>query len=270
MECPSVRDRLSDLVRGRTAPEEEPELRRHLEGCGACRHEEAAERLLDEALGRQSARIAAPAALRAAAAREVERGRAGGEPAARRAPRRSIWIVASAAAAVALAVLGYAAGRSLDEQAVAGARLTDELVTDHLRMLATAHPHEVESSSSHEVKPWFEGRLDFAPIVPGDRGELRLLGGALGYVLDRKAAVVSYGVRRHRVTLLVFPRAGLPGFERVPAAGAPLAVARRGFTVALWAAGDLGYALVADVGPDELQRLADELAPETRRGPRPG
>jgi len=141
-------------------------------------------------------------------------------------------------------------------------------VTDHLRTLASTHPYDVESTSSHEVKPWFEGRLDFAPVVPGDRGELRLLGGAVGYVADRKAAVISYGIRRHRVTLLVFPRGGVLGFENVPAAGAPIRVERRGITVALWGASDLGYALVSDVSPDELGRFADELAPETRRSSR--
>jgi anti-sigma factor RsiW len=266
MDCAIVREQLRDLVRGRTAPAEASELRRHLAGCDACRHEEAAERLLDEALAARLPRPATPGSLRREIARRFEPNREEAAPPTRPL-RPATRIAAASMAALALAAVGYVAGRAGQEQA-GGARLTDELVTDHLRSLASAHPHDVESTSSHEVKPWFEGRLDLAPVVPGDRGELRLLGGSVGYVADRKAAVVSYGLRRHRVTLLVFPRAGVPGLEGLSAAGAPVRTERRGFTVALWASGDLGYALVADVSPDELGRLADELAPETRRSAR--
>ena len=110
------------------------------------------------------------------------------------------------------------------------------------------------------MKPWFEGRLDFAPDVPGERGELRLEGGAVGYVLDRKAAVVSYALRRHRVTLLAFPAAGLDW----PGAGAPpVALSRRGFHVVAWRAGELVYALVSDVNEAELEELGAELARDT-------
>ena len=271
MDCSSVRERLRSLVRGRAEAEDELELRRHLTTCEACRYEEQAERLLDEALGERLPRPTAPAALRrrvaalAGAARPAAQDRLAGRlraPAARAAM--------AAAAALLLAALGFAAGRAAQLRAAGSAALSDELVTDHLRALASAHPHDVESSDSHQVKPWFEGRIDFAPVVPGDRGELRLLGGALGYVHDRKAAVVSYGLRRHRVTLLAFPRAGLTVLDRADPAGRPVRVGRRGFTVALWAAGDLGYALVSDVDPEELGHLADELAKETRKAPSPG
>jgi anti-sigma factor RsiW len=270
MECASVRDRLRDLVRGRTEPSEEPELRQHLAGCEACRHEEQAERLLDEALSARLPRPAAPAALRRELAHRLASHEGMASVAVLRRPRPVARSVAAAVAAVALAALGYGAGRFAQAGSAASDRFADELVTDHLRVLARASPPDVESTSSHEVKPWFEGKLDFAPVVPGDRGELRLAGGSVGYVLERKAAIVTYTLRRHRLTLVVFPRAGLPGFAGVPADGPPLRAARRGFTVALWAAGDLGYALVADVGTDELGALADELASETRRAPTPG
>jgi anti-sigma factor RsiW len=140
------------------------------------------------------------------------------------------------------------------------------VVADHLRLLVSAHPNDLESGQNHEVKPWFEGRLDFAPVVPADRGELRLLGGAVGYVLDRKAAVMSYALRRHRVTLLAFSGAGLawPAPNR-SAGGVPAyAASRNGFGVVMWRVGDLAYALVSDVSAPELERLATQLAPETR------
>ncbi|WP_248353531.1 hypothetical protein [Anaeromyxobacter oryzae] len=37
-------------------------------------------------------------------------------------------------------------------------------------MLASQHPIEIETGGSHQVKPWFEGKLDFAPVVPAPAG----------------------------------------------------------------------------------------------------
>src|SRR5947209_13571922 len=37
---------------------------------------------------------------------------------------------------------------------------------DHLRVLSSQHPLDVESGGIHQVRPWFAGRLDFAPEVP--------------------------------------------------------------------------------------------------------
>ena len=269
MECPSVRERLHDLARGRLDSSEEAEVRRHLADCDRCRHEEQAERILDEALSERLARPAAPAALRRRVAEHVELARAQASVHARDRRRDAMRVGIASLAALLVAVLGFLGGRAAQGRAVATERLADEVVTDHLRALASSHPYDVPSSDSHEVKPWFAGRLDFAPVVPADRGELRLLGGSLGYVLDRKAAVISYALRRHHVTLLAFQREGLPGTGTAPA-GPPLRLGRRGFNVAFWGAGDLAYALVSDVDPAELGRLAEDMAAETRRGPSSG
>jgi anti-sigma factor RsiW len=269
MDCTSTRDLLHDLRRDRLDPAHAAELRAHLAACASCRHEEEAESLLDEALSQRLPRAPAPVALR----RRVEElaAAAGSTPPAvvlpRRGPALRRMAVPVAVAAVALLAAGALFQERVRTRTGAEDRLADELVTDHLRLLVSAHPNDLESGLEHQVKPWFEGRLDFAPVVPGDRGELKLLGGAVGYVLDRKAAVMSYALRRHRVTLLAFPAAGLawPDPNRsaggVPAAAIP----RRGFEVVLWRAGDLAYALVSDVSPKELEGLAGQLAPETRQ-----
>src|SRR5512146_693847 len=126
------------------------------------------------------------------------------------------YVAPAMAAALAIGVAGTLVQRS-SRQDGALASLTGEAVNDHLRVLASQHPVDVESGGRHQVKPWFEGKLDFAPEVPSlDGTELRLRGGALGYVFDRKAAVLVYGLRQHVVTLLVFRPDGLalPGADR--------------------------------------------------------
>ena len=139
-----------------------------------------------------------------------------------------------------------------------------EAVNDHLRILSSRHPLDIESGGMHQVKPWFEGRLDFAPVVGflGDQ-EFPLQGGAVGYFLDRKAAVFVFHRRLHAISLFVFRAEGLPwptrGLTRVADAEAHATVAR-GFTVILWRSGGLGYALVSDVNREELTQLAVKIA----------
>ena len=130
---------------------------------------------------------------------------------------------------------------------------------------------EIESGGSHQVKPWFEGKLDFAPVVPALEGtDVRLRGGAVGYVFDRKAAVLVYGLRLHVVTLLEFRAEALAW----PDAGARQIgsvrgheTSTRGFNAILWRHEGLGYALVSDVNAKELSELAARVAAETVHEP---
>lgn len=121
----------------------------------------------------------------------------------------------------------------------------------------------MESGGIHQVKPWFTGRLDFAPVVPfaGD-DDFPLQGGSVAYFLDRKAAALVFKRRLHTMTLFVFPAEGLPW---PPSGDVDLGGARgtletaRGFHVLLWQKGDLGYAVVSDVDSRDVQALGARI-----------
>ncbi len=132
--------------------------------------------------------------------------------------------------------------------------LAAEAVDDHLRVVTSAHPYDIESGGMHQVKPWFTGRLDFAPRLSfaGD-DHFELVGGSLGYFRARKAAVFVFKVRLHTITLLVFPAEGLPAGPNITA------FVERGFNVLVWRHDELGYALVSDVNRGELDTLAQRL-----------
>jgi anti-sigma factor RsiW len=257
--CADARLLLLDAQRGRLAAEPRARLEAHLAGCAACRHEEAAERLLSEALEARLPQHAAPIGLKRRLAAEWTSPPTPAPTGWRRWRRVLVPAVAAAAVLLALTPLYYR--RSADR---ASARLVAEAVTDHLRILASQHPLDIQSGGLHQVKPWFEGRLDFAPVVrfEGDQ-EFVLQGGALAYYLDRKAAVFVFHRRLHVISLFVFPAEGLPwptrGLRPVGPARA-LAGAARGFNVLLWREGELGYALVSDVELPEIVRLAERLA----------
>jgi anti-sigma factor RsiW len=222
---------------------------------------DAVDRALTEALSRRLPRYTAPEALKRRLAEQIARSQA---------PRRISPAVRGVIPALAVG-LALAAGvalyyeRAVLPRAQATARLETEAVNDHLRILYSEHPLEVESGGLHQVKPWFSGRLDFAPVVPfaGD-DDFPLQGGAVSYFLDRKAAAFVFKRRLHTISLFVFRSDGLS----LSSAG-PVPIGRvharaakvRGFNVLLWRDGELGYALVSDVDAADLSALGAKIEP---------
>jgi anti-sigma factor RsiW len=260
MTCQDVRPLLLAFQRGQLGAEPQGAVEAHLQGCPACAHEAAAERLLTEALEHRVPQHAAPIALK-------RRLRAEWPAETHRAPSwwgrwgRSVVPALAVAAGLLVAVPVY---YQWDAGRRGASQMVTEAVTDHLRILSSQHPLGIESGGMHQVKPWFQGRLDFAPIVPflGDT-EFPLRGGAVGYYLDRKAAVFVFSRRLHEISLFVFRAAGLPwptaGRDTVDGVRATITTSR-GFHVILWREAELGYALVSDVDVTELRQLAAKLA----------
>ena len=252
MNCQDVRPLLLDHQRGALGPEVESKVAGHLAGCPDCTREEAIEHALTGVLDRLPQR-AAPLAFKR---RLVAQWPAPAPARRRRWPR--LLVPAAVAAGLLVAVpVSYQAGQRLRPATMAA-----EAVNDHLRLLVSQHPLDIESSNFHQVKPWFEGRLDFAPVVGflGD-DDFPLRGGAVGYFLDRKAAIFVYQRRLHVISLFVFRADGLPWPTADLTAGArAYEAASRGFTVLLWRSGELGYALVSDVDATELGQLAHKIA----------
>ncbi|APV50019.1 hypothetical protein BWI17_10185 [Betaproteobacteria bacterium GR16-43] len=135
---------------------------------------------------------------------------------------------------------------------------TQQVVASHVAAFALAEGrHErlvqVAASDQHQVRPWFQGKLDFAPPVPDLAAEgFTLLGGRLDHVGGRQAAVIVYRIRNHPVDLYVWRHDGRNG-------EAAHVESLRGFGVATWAAGGLRYAAISDVDPADLRRFASAL-----------
>jgi anti-sigma factor RsiW len=139
-----------------------------------------------------------------------------------------------------------------------------EAVNDHLRVHYAQQPLEVASGGIHQVKPWFEGKLDFAPVLGFDGdAEFTLTGGAVAYFIDRKAAAFVFKRRLHVITLFVFRVEGLPrphGSNQKLGRRSALAAHSRGFNVLFFRDNELGYALVSDTEPAALARLGEKIA----------
>jgi anti-sigma factor RsiW len=130
--------------------------------------------------------------------------------------------------------------------------LVQELVASHVRSLLSGHPLDVASTDQHTVKPWFNGRLDYAPpVVDLAPQGFPLAGGRVDYVGQRRVAVLTYQVRRHPIDLYVFP--GADG-ARVPATRA-----EAGYALARWQAGGMTYWAITDAAAADLQAFRQAL-----------
>jgi anti-sigma factor RsiW len=190
-----------------------------------------------------------------AALRDAARADATLPAAAPPAPRRRPW--ASRWAAAAALVLLSSGTTLVATRAISGARRNDaiverEVLASHIRSLMPAHLTDVQSNDQHNVKPWFDGRLDFSPTVPrlDDQG-FPLLGGRLDYVAGRPVAVVVYGRRQHAINVFSWPTsAGDVGASTA---------ASRGYNAVHWRAGGVEQWVVSDLNATELAGFAKLL-----------
>jgi anti-sigma factor RsiW len=122
-----------------------------------------------------------------------------------------------------------------------------DFVADHVRALQTGRLAEVASSDRHTVKPWFQGRLDYAPPVFDLAGEgFPLMGGRIVHVRGNVVATLTYTRNRHVIDVFIWPSA---------AQRAPVRSTSRGFNVLQWADESMQYRAVSDLDRREMERF---------------
>jgi anti-sigma factor RsiW len=124
--------------------------------------------------------------------------------------------------------------------------LAANVLSAHIRSLAGNHLLDVPSSDQHTVKPWFNGKLDFAPAVKDLEG-FPLLGGRLEYFEGHPAAALIYGRRNHTINLFTWPSAE-------PTAEATLT--RNGYHLQSWSGNGMTFWAVSDLNETELRQFA--------------
>lgn len=121
-----------------------------------------------------------------------------------------------------------------------------ELVSSHVRSLQPGHLTDVQTTNQHIVKPWFNGRIDFAPPVPelADQG-FPLAGGRLDSINGETVAAIVYHRRLHTVNLYVWPAKD----------SAERSFVKDGFAVKEWSRNGLRFAAISDIPAAELQQF---------------
>ena len=197
VDCTLDRHLLEGYLDGELGFERTLEVEAHLASCRGCDSEVQSWKDVRGALQRSDLYQRAPANLEEKIRRLIPR-----ENRSERIPWFYRWVWAGSGAAFAMAAVLIVVMISPP-----GAPLADrEVVTNHIRSLMVNHLIDVISSDQHTVKPWFDGKLDFAPPVKDLAPQgYPLAGGRLDYLDNRTVAVMVYHRALHPINLYVWP-----------------------------------------------------------------
>jgi anti-sigma factor RsiW len=250
MSCDETRLLLEAYADGELGGRDALDLERHLAECPSCTRALAARRALHEAIAGADLQHRLPVESRTRLRAALSGARA---PIA--FPARGVvrWQrLAAAAAVVAVALGGFLLGRLRPLEPAA--QLADAAVSSHVRSLLAGRPEDVLSSDHHTVKPWFTGKLDFAPeVIDLSTQGFTLSGGRLDDLAGRRVAALVYHAGAHQVSLFTWPQSGSGCDEP----GAPQV--RRGFRVLGWSCHGMAYVAVSDASEGRLRELARDL-----------
>ena len=208
MTCADCQKSLGALVDEELPAGEVARVEEHLANCPECAA--AHQRLLDTSaqLKGDLMRYKAPDVLKARIRATLT------EPAREEKPRPMVlhatgstrrWmrpLAAAAAIAIVSSGLTFAAMR---DRAPTSA-VQNEVLASHIRSLMPGHLTDVASNDQHNVKPWFNGRVNLSPDVPRlDSLGFPLVGGRVDYIDGHNVATIVYTRRQHVINVFVWP-----------------------------------------------------------------
>jgi anti-sigma factor RsiW len=253
VRCEDAQALLDPYLDGELDARHSQELEQHLETCRDCRAAHEARTALSQALRQDALRYGAPAKLR-----QLFTDSSGAGTHTRRVDRQGWWRMAAAALVAALLGAGTTYQAMITAQPAPA--LAAEAVANHVRSLLVAdRAMDVASSSEHTVKPWFNGRLDYAPpVLDLAAAGFPLAGGRLDYMDGRPVAALLYRYGPHVINLFVWP--AHPG----DASGAsPSFETRQGYHVSHWTGAGMTWWAVSDVNEAELAVFVNTVRAET-------
>lgn len=244
MQCELTRTRLHAYFDGELDAAGAASFEQHLRSCPECASALASEQSLRQAV--------CNAQLYEPASEKLRKNVLKNLPAASASQPSTfpLWRWAAVAAILLLAVLLGRELISMLRTQSEGAALATAAVDAHLRSLQPGHLTDVQSTDQHTVKPWFDGKIDFAPSVQDfANDDFPLLGGRLDVLDGKAAAALVYGRRKHIINVFVME-------SQRPAPG-PSSGEQLGYHWLFWHAGTFTYIAVSDTSPADLQQLRD-------------
>ncbi|HEY9516759.1 MAG TPA: anti-sigma factor [Gemmatimonadaceae bacterium] len=243
MTCDDFEYRLGAYVDQELGPAARGDMEQHLQACPTCQLRHERQRALSTTLREKLPAFEAPDLLRARVTRAI---RAAHVERVDMQARRWRWAAIAASTLFAItasyAVLGPR--RAVPPRNT----LAHEVLSSHVRSLMPDHLTDVASSDQHNVKPWFDGRLDYSPPVYDIAPQgFPLIGGRLDYVGNRAVAALVYQRRKHVINLFIWP------VERSDERARE--ITRQGYHLLHWTRAGMTYWAVSDLNGDELREF---------------
>ena len=250
MSCQRARELIHGYVDGELDSANNLEIERHVQECQVCASTYRSQTTLRSSLRDKSLYYPASETLKKRIQSAVRK-----EAKSERSPRSlgSRWIAVGASLAFVLLIGALmwkvwpgVSRPSSDEL------LAQELVSNHVRslLLGGSHLTDVLSSDQHTVKPWFDGKVDFAPPVKDFAGQdFRLYGGRLEYLNNRSVATLIYQRRLHYINLYIWPT------EQSGSTG-EVTSQRQGYNLIHWTSSGMNYWAISDLNNVELHEFA--------------
>ena len=223
------------------------EVEQHLQECQVCANAYRSQTALRSALKDSSLYYAAPASLEKRIRSSLRR-----EAKSEIGRRWFGWRWLPVGAMALILLLGLVVWRAAPGLRPAGDDiLAQEMVSNHVRSLQLeSHRTDVISSDQHTVKPWFDGKLDFAPPVKDFSGQgFSLLGGRLEYLNNRAVAALVYQRQKHFINLYIWP-------AEQSNATSEVATKRQGYNLLHWTNSGMNYWAISDLNGVELHEFA--------------
>ena len=248
MRCAECTELLSAYMDDELARDEQQAVHDHLATCADCAREERALALTSRRIKDNLMKHATPdvlkARIRSSLAREDAFTPAPPLPAARPVWPRWPTLVA---AGLVVAVASSALTATLTRQTMADNAIAGAIADAHIRSLMPGHLTDVVSTDQHQVKPWFNGRVDLSPAVPNlDSAGFLLTGGRVDYIAGRAIPVVTYTRRQHVINVFAEPADGRSSSARET---------RNGYHMIEWQNGGFDYWAVSDLNSAELEQF---------------
>jgi anti-sigma factor RsiW len=246
MSCPNGEMLANGYIDGELDLTQALSFEKHLESCTECRALYERHQQLRRLMQQPGVYYEVPDDLRTRVADHVRPPDSAGKKRGARGPGmqwRLYASLASGAAVAVFAVLFFQLKGPSSEELVAR-----QVVSSHVRSLMADHLADIASSDQHTVKPWFNGKLDFAPVVKDLKAEgFPLAAGRLDYLADRPVAALVYKRRQHTINLFLWPSA--------ESDSAPKLVSIRGYNVMHWTMASMTYWAVSDLNAGELKQF---------------
>lgn len=245
MDCTLHRDLLEAYLDGELGFERTLEVEAHLASCHACSSEVQSWKDVRSVMQDPALYHRAPAQLEEKLRKLL--------PEESRPKNRWFqpWIWATGGAAFATAALLISFMIARPGPSLAG----QDVVTSHIRSLMADHLMDVVSTDQHTVKPWFDGKLDFAPPVQDFAADgYPLAGGRLDYLENRQVAVLIYHRALHVINLFVWP-------AQENGSSAVSTQTIKGYNVISWRKNGFEFRAVSDLNTAELGDFSRLVTP---------